>query len=484
MFVVRNIGDIAHDSADTKGKVMQTNLFSFVNKNFFNLLYSGSNNEVHAGCLLVIYNLYDHEVSYKLPRAVVRDSISEYLTFERVKMDEEYNSPNDYANAIIRKFCDVRWVEEDRDDNTYEQQIALTEQGIALAEFMQRLIEPPKDEYSSYIYNIFNTLKNREQWNSDPYVLALKEVYKSSKKLAGSLKKLSTTIRKTIESLVKEETLESLTENLISYCNGDFIKEYSRLIKQQNIHIYRANIRKMMDDLKSPSNYDIIVIGCCFEEELDEEEAAEYVDNMFRTTMRFLTEDYDRIMQSIKKKINIYLTLAIGRAQFLMNHDVNMRGYVEQTMKFLIEEFGDEDINTLLPDETKDLFSIFTQSIVDADSVRYPASSRKIIRASTSENVELSDEDIQQAREQQRREAYNPYSKSEMKNYINNLMGEKMALHADDVPVHNKSDVLAVIACAAYAEENGFLLESSEQYIEKNGFVIRDFTIRRKQAME
>lgn len=463
---------------------MQTELFRFINNNFFNLLNSGSNNEVHAGYLLVVYNLYEHEVSYKLPRTAVRDRISEYLTSKRFKMDEEYNSPNDYANAIIRKFCDVGWTEEERDDSTYEHQIALTEQGIALAEFMQRLIEPPKDEYSSYIYNIYNTLNNKDQWNSDPYVLALKEVYKSSKKLASSLKKLSTTIRKTIESLVKEETLESLTENLISYCKGDFIKEYSRLINQQNIHFYRINIRTMMNDLISPSNYDTIVIGCCFEEDLDEEAAAEYVDNMFHTTMRFLTEDYDRIMQSIKKKINIYITLAVGRAQFLINHDVNMRGYVEQTMKFLIEEFGDKDIYTPLPDETNDLFSIFTQSYVDTFSVHHPKSSHKIIHASASENVELSDEDIQQAREQQRREAYNPYSKSEMKNYINNLMGEKMALHADDVPVHNKSDVLAVIACAAYAEENGFLLESSEQYIEKNGFVIRDFTIRRKQVTE
>lgn len=36
-----------------------------------------------------------------------------------------------------------------------------------------------------------------------------------------------------------EGSLESLTENIISYCDGDFIKEYSRLVHQQNIHIYR-----------------------------------------------------------------------------------------------------------------------------------------------------------------------------------------------------------------------------------------------------
>ena len=463
---------------------MRTDLFSFVNRNFFNLLSSGSNNEIHAGCLLVIYNLYEHEVSYKLPRTAVRDSISEYLVYERVNMDEsteEYDSPNDYANAIIRKFCDAGWVEEDRDDITYEQQITLTEHGIALAEFMQRLIEPPKDEYSSYIYNIYNTLRNSEQWKSDPYVFALKEVYKTAKKLAGSLKKLSTTIRKTIESLVKEKTLESLTENLIGYCNGDFIKEYSRLIKQHNIHIYRANIHAMLNELKSPDNFDVIVTGCFCEENFSsEQEALAYTENMFGMTLRFLNEDYDRIMQSIKKKINIYLTLAIGRARFLMNHDVNMRGYVEQTMKYLIDKFKDEDINMPLPEETGRLFSIFSQSTVDTNSMRYPGTSRRITKVNSSEDVELSEEDIEQAREQQIKEASNPYSKLEMKRYSNDLMGEKTELYAENFPIMSKNDVLSVIASTAYAEENGFLIDVGERYVEKEGFIIRDFTIRRK----
>ena len=242
----------------------------------------------------------------------------------------------------------------------------------------------------------------------------------------------------------------------------------------------------MLGELKTPGNYGAIVTGCCFEEGFgdNEAEASEYVDNMFRMTTRFLTEDYDRIMQSIKKKINIYLTLAIGRARFLMNHDVNMRGYVEQTMKFLIEEFGDGDIDMPLPEEADSLFSVYTQGSVDVSSMRYPGTSRKITQASASEAVELSDEDIAQAREQQRREAYNPYSKAAMKRYINNVMGEKTELRAGDIPVGNKSDVLAIIASAAYAEENGFLLDAGEQYIEKDGFVIRDFTIRRKQAKE
>ena len=38
---------------------------------------------------------------------------------------------------------------------------------------------------------------------------------------------------------MREESLESLTENVLEYCEGDFIREYARLTKQQNIHMYR-----------------------------------------------------------------------------------------------------------------------------------------------------------------------------------------------------------------------------------------------------
>lgn len=100
------------------------------------------------------------------------------------------------------------------------------------------------------MYNIYNTLLNTEQWNGDPYVGALKNVYKNAKSLSESLKKMSTYIRKIIEKIMQEISYESLTENIIAYCDGDFIKEYARLTKpQNNIHIYRSKIIAILEQL-------------------------------------------------------------------------------------------------------------------------------------------------------------------------------------------------------------------------------------------
>lgn len=457
------------------------NLFNVINGNFFNPLSSDSNNCIHSDCLLKIYDIYEHEVSYKLPRTVIKDTVLIYLRDHHVSPDDEYKTTDNYANAILRKFIEAGWIEEETDSNTYERQIIMTDNGIALAEFLQRLIKPPKEEYSSYIFTIYNTLKAREQWQKDPYVFALKDVYKNAKRLANSLKKLSTSIRSIIEKTVKEETLQSLTENLISYCDGDFIKEYSRLVKQQNIHVYRAKIRDMLGELKSEKYYDVIVTGCYCEEELSsEEDSFEMVDNMFKATLRFLSDDYDKIMSEIKRKINIYLTLAIGRARFLINHDENMNGYVEQVMKFFIEELGGNEPDMPLPGEADGLFSIFTQSHIDTRSISYPKSRRLIEQAEEVDDIPLTDEDILRTREEQMKEALDPYSKENMKKFVLEIMGNKHELLARDIPIKEHSDLLASVSSAVYASENGFDIEIKDGYIERNGFLLRDFVIRRK----
>ena len=57
---------------------------------------------------------------------------------------DEYSgdrTANDMAGAVIRKFLsrEVGWLEEEIDDATYEKQIVMTENGIALAEFLNQL---------------------------------------------------------------------------------------------------------------------------------------------------------------------------------------------------------------------------------------------------------------------------------------------------------------------------------------------------------
>ena len=111
----------------------------------------------------------------------------------------------------------------------------MTEHGILLAEFLQQLRKPEREEFSSYIFNIYNILRSEEQWSSDPYVAGIKNIYRNAKQLSKALKRLATFIKKIIERMVKEESLESLTENILEYCDGDFIR--SQIGKERRLQL-------------------------------------------------------------------------------------------------------------------------------------------------------------------------------------------------------------------------------------------------------
>ncbi|MCD8363159.1 MAG: DUF5716 family protein [Lachnospiraceae bacterium] len=465
------------------------NLFDVIPAGFFNYLASNSNHRIYADCLQIIYHEYDREISYRIPRSRVRDTLAIYLMENHVRMEDE-NFPesknyNDMAGAVIRRLSDpnVGWLEEEADDVTYEKHIVMTEAGIRLAEFLTELIKPEKEEFSGYIYSIYNTLQNEEMWKQDPYIDVLLPVNRNARMLSKALKRLSTFIRKIIERMVNEGTFESLTENIIEYCEGSFIKEYTRLTKQQNIHVYRGIIRKQLDRLQEDEDImERLVTGCMAEEEIPRREAEEQVLILIQSARRFLTDDYDRIMKDIKHKINIYLHVAVGRMRFIYNRGTDIRGSVEHTIKYMIEEMRDIGMKDEMPQDMNGLFLLDRNEFIDMASLRYPRKQRQIAKVTAAEIEEMTQEQIDEARRAQKKEAYNPYSREKMKRYVEQLMGERETLDSEEIPLRSKNDILASLSAVAYSGENGYVVEPGEGYTQTDQMILRNFTIRKDKG--
>lgn len=460
------------------------NVFDMIPSSFFNPLASNSNYRINAALFRFIYEQYDGEISYRIRRNVLRDELAYFIAdkYGELNTDNENSgkSYQDIASDFLRKFSskDVGWLEEEYDDSTFERYIVITESGVMLAELLIRLERPEREEFSSYIYNMYNTLMNEEQWASDPYVWGVKSVYRNAKSLSKSLKKMSTYIRKTIEKLIKEVSYESLTENIISYCDGDFIKEYARLTKQQNIHVYRGKILNILEQMQSDENiYELVVIGCVNEDDIEEWDAVEKVDIMFSSIKRFIKDDYLRIMADIKHKLNLYITMALGRLRYLKNHEVDMRGNVERTLKYILNEMNEFDMKDELPNEMAEMIKIYQHKYVDISSIQLPRSRRRIQQQRPVEVEQLTESDIEGMRKLHEREARNPYSKRIAKQYLRVLIGNKGKISSEDIPLGSKEDLLMILSSVAYAEENGFKVEHEDGYIETEHMILKAFKI-------
>lgn len=145
-------------------------VFNVIPNNFFNPLSSNSNYKINSVLLQFIYEQYDNEISYRIKRSMLRDEMAYFISnnFDFFVSDSEAaaKSYQDIASDYLRKFAskDVAWIEEEFDDSTFEKYIVITEPGILLAELLTRLEKPEREELSSYMYNIYNTLLNQERY--------------------------------------------------------------------------------------------------------------------------------------------------------------------------------------------------------------------------------------------------------------------------------------------------------------------------------
>lgn len=464
-------------------KLTDRRIFQILPSGFFNLLAGGSNQEIYSECLLLIYEQFEREISYRVDRKQIRDVLASYLYDQNISLDledEEQKNYSDLANAIIRKMSskNIGWLEEETDDATLEKAVYMTENGLALAEFLLSVQMPEKEEYSAYIIHIYNTLMNLDQWKEHPYINGLKSISAQAKALSKSLKKLSTYIRKIIERMIVEETFETLTDNLIEYFDGNFVKEYARLTKQQNVYRYRGIIHGKLEQIKENTVLmESMIEECSKEEEISLEDAREQMDELFASTNRFLFDDYEKIMKDIKHKINVYLQVGIGRARFLRNREIDEKNYVERTIKILAQELSDLSNRDLLPQELMPLFAFDRNEFIDFASIRYPGKEKAIVKVTTQEVEELTDDAREMARRQQEKEAFNPYSKELMKRFIENCMNGKGKISAEELPIRKKEDLMAVLSAVAYAKDNGYSIEVQDGYLEANGLLLHRFLI-------
>lgn len=459
------------------------NVFDIIPSDFFNCLSGMSNSRVYADCLELIHNQNDKEISGRLERSYLRDVLAAFLLENHLDLSDEENTANagnDEANFVLRKFISVGWLEEYQDDSTFEKYIIMTDNGIALAEFLQKLKNPTTPEFSNYILNIYNRFNSKEYENKQElYNFILKPTFSDAKALSSSLKKLSTSIKRIIEKMNHEGSLESLTENIISYCDGDFIKEYSRLVHQQNIHIYRNFITRKLEELKSSDFFILLCEELISEEkahknQISKMEAEERIYEMIDSTKKFLHDDYNKIMDDIKQKINTYIHIAIARERMLRNKGLDIRGVVEQTLRILISS---EDIAE--KDEIGALFNVQKFEYIDQSSLMYPHKSQQVLHNTESDYFELTEEELEKQKYILEQESHNPYSKDEMKKYMDELFAQDGIIDNGNFAYSSKDDILKSLAAVSYAKENGYSIESDETYIESENFVTKHWRAKK-----
>ena len=161
----------------------------------------------------------------------------------------------------------------------------------------------------------------------------------------------------------------------------------------------------------------------------------------------------------------------------MKNHEVDMRGHVERTLKYMLDTMTEAGLKEVLPEQMSEMIRINQNRYIDAQSIRMPQNRKRVRQRSVAEIETLTDDDLQNLRLAYEKESRNPYSKKITKQYLKKLIGNKHEISSKEVPLETKEDLLMILSAVAYAEENGFKVELEDGYYEVGEMILKSFRI-------
>ena len=131
--------------------------------------------------------------------------------------------------------------------------------------------------------------------------------------------------------------------------------------------------------------------------------------------------------------------------------------------------------------ETGALFNLQKYEYVDQSSIMFPHKSQQVLHNTESDYFELSEEEIQKQKYILEQESLNPYSKDEMKKYMESLFRQNKIVDNSNFDYSDKTDILKSLAAVSYAKENGYIIETDGTYIESENYVTRHWRARKNE---
>ena len=465
-------------------------IFDIVGEQFFKPL-AGQFKTLYFDCLTIIYESYRLELSYGIDREILVVKLTDYfdsLGVSDIQFEDEQETLRDSrtkAATFLRKLKDYGWIEYEI-GNDQVAKIIMPIHAVTVIQTLLSIAEQNEMEYQSEISAIYSLLTNEELLGR-PYPQIIKPVYERTLALFTGLKKLNTSIKKYIEDLTTGQQAEDILHNFFNYHEEIGSKAYHRIKTSDNVSRFRNTIiSRLQEFLSDQTLFDRVAAGFQnIENENDIEIASEKVHGMIADVIDHF-RSYDEIVAEIDRKHTKYIRNAVERAKFLLLNTNNMEGKVSTVLQYLAEEFNKEEKTNLaeeVPDDICVLFNIFPQGFLSEESLKSEPISKRITDVEDIFTPELMSA---KERELRRMAVYeknkNRFSKKNIESFVAGITKGKNSIYAHELPMETRRDTIRTIFIAIYGHDHKstYKIEPKTDIIRVNGFVFRDFEIKRR----
>ena len=447
------------------------NIFHSFPPSFFNAL-TGMNRELVQLSLSALYeatrNGTSYTMTYDAACEVIEDILSRHA-FDVESENEKLNSDHDKALFILRRLRSCGWITDEIGEN-YERFLHFEDYAVELLHTVKRVSDGETEEYSGYIYTIYQLLRSVDPLNGD---IALERVASNTEDLFRQLASLNTNIKKYIQRLLDQETKENLQALmgmlLKEYQEGIVDRAYYNLTTRDNPEKFREYILTRIALIREDS----ILMDSMARQRMERKAAGyeesynrilnqlDYVESSFSTIGGLMTE--------IDRKNHKYIVSALARITFLLEAHEDLEGKINRILKALIAGRMDP----------ASLFQLYRTTYLDEESLYTLKKKRLRVKQSFAEEEAVDESALLEFAEVLAREQ--TFSRSSVEHHMLELLGDKKEITAGEMAISDAENFTFLVLGYLYGHDEGSALEitDTDVPVNVNGYRFYDFVIRR-----
>lgn len=334
-------------------------LFDVLPDRFFSL-FTGSNKEIYAEAILVLYEQYkfnrigiDYEIMRDLLQELIEVKEESGVSFE---LDEDSNIDSDEldnmyrikANGLLRKLIHLKWIDVETRNN-FKQFIILPHYSIRMLSVLHDLCEVRSIEYQSLALTTYQLL-NDDGMKQQPS-LAIMQAERITEQLLEELRLLINNMKNHMEQVISKQSLEEVLDHHFDvYMKKIVDKSYHRLKTSDHVAKYRNKILETVQ--KWSLNQDLLNIAiedAVKSEQCQNEEEAE---KQLKQSLQFIEQTYDsldELYEQIDMRHHQYIKSSYDRARYLTQHNQGLDQQIATVLESYekTEEYWDEFLSNL-----------------------------------------------------------------------------------------------------------------------------------------
>ncbi len=475
-------------------------LFDVIPQNFFSIL-SSKNKRLYSACAMQAFQIYETGSILGVDKKLIVDELTLFLEDhpdlineenDSELLPEESNDKRELANFVLRRLEECGWIYVDLTQE-YTEILNFTDTAITIIEALyqicpqsgkyetyddysddnnyQAFVDP--NEYKGYIYTIYSLLSNDDL----DYSIMISEVYKNTKSLIRSLRKMDSRIKDYINSVVETSEIKDLMKNLMNYNEEIYEPTYKKLKTSDNINKYRLKIVTKLEEISSNSiameqisnDYMLRFRNSSVALEKANRDIDEMID---------IFNDLDQYITGIDEKNRNYINSTIGKVKFLLTEEDNIIGKLNSILKYIKIENQNGKVDKAI-NKVNSVFRLESLKGFNQSSLYTPRG--KYQRGDFSD-LDLDRFDFEALDESYLKGFKSKYDPVFMTDFILRRLDDTNSLEAKSILTDGTfDDALMCIYVLIFASEHEYSILKLDDSIQTDYFKMANFKITRKE---